>query len=146
VRRKRFYPRFTLMARSREFFAHSTRVPGTRGAARQLVSYASGWEVAMNPVECLLKSENYVAAAQLDPLGPDAQVWLELAAAWRMRAIEERHGIASPGHAFLERSGEIETWNALGSAGQGRLAARRGVQSSPPCANRASNSGVRGNG
>lgn len=100
----------------------------------------------MNPVECLLKSENYIAAAQLDPLGPDAQVWLELAAAWRMRAIEERHGMASPGHSFLERRGEIEVWNALGAPGQGRAPIRREAQSPPPCANLASNSGVRGKG
>ena len=97
----------------------------------------------MNPVECLLKSENYFAAAQLDPLGPDAQVWLELAAAWRMRAIEERHGMASLGHGFLERTGEVETWNALGASDQ--LAIRKKAQCGTG-ANRASNSGVRGKG
>ncbi len=100
----------------------------------------------MSPVECLLKSENYSVAARLDPLGPDTQVWLELAAAWRMRAIEERHGIASLGHGFLERSGEVETWNALAKAAPDLSFVRRKAQSAPPCANRASNSGVRGKG
>lgn len=97
----------------------------------------------MNPIECLLKSENYSAAAQLDPLCPDAPVWLELAAAWRMRAVEARHGIALKERCFLERSGEVETWNALIEAASG--ASRCGSQSGLR-AKRASNSGVRGNG
>ena len=98
----------------------------------------------MNAVECLLKSENYSAAAQLDPLCPDAQVWLELAAAWRMRAVEERHGIALRDRCFLERSGEVETWNAVIETANNAVA-RCGTQSAL-CAKRASNSGVRGSG
>jgi hypothetical protein len=75
----------------------------------------------MNAVECLLKSENFSAAARLDPLSPDAPVWLELAAAWRIRALEEDHGIAKWGiaqesHALLERKAEIELWDAIAPA------------------------------
>jgi hypothetical protein len=68
----------------------------------------------MNPVECLLKSENFSVAARLDPLSPDAQVWLQLAAAWRMRATEERCGSAlHEGHCLFEKNGEVELWNAI---------------------------------
>jgi hypothetical protein len=67
----------------------------------------------MNAVECLLKSENFSVAARLDPLSPHASTWLDLAAAWRMRAMEERHGIARGSRALLERKGEIELWHAI---------------------------------
>jgi hypothetical protein len=67
----------------------------------------------MNAVECLLKSENCSVAARLDPFSPDAPILLELAAAWRMRAIEESHGSAALNHGMLEREGDIELWNAI---------------------------------
>lgn len=68
----------------------------------------------MNAVDCLLKSENCSVAAQLDPMSPEAPVLLELAAAWRMRAIEECHGFALPGRgAMFEREGEIDLWRAI---------------------------------
>jgi hypothetical protein len=67
----------------------------------------------MNTVEYLLKSENFSVAARLDPLSPDAAVWLELAAAWRIRALEESHGFVEGRSAFLERKSEIELWDAI---------------------------------
>ncbi|HEV7690988.1 MAG TPA: hypothetical protein VGO52_09205 [Hyphomonadaceae bacterium] len=67
----------------------------------------------MNTVECLLKSENFSVAARLDPLSADAPVWLELAAAWRLLALEENHGMGQGRRARLERKAEIELWDAI---------------------------------
>jgi hypothetical protein len=70
----------------------------------------------MNAVECLLKSENFSVAARLDPLSADAPVWLELAAAWRLRALEESHGFGHGRRALLKRKAEIELWDAIAPA------------------------------
>jgi hypothetical protein len=67
----------------------------------------------MNTVEYLLKSENFSVAARLDPLSPAAPVWLKLAAAWRIRALEENHGVIRGRRAFLGRTSEIELWDAI---------------------------------
>ena len=67
----------------------------------------------MNAVECLLKSENFSVAARLDPLSPDAPVWLELAAAWRLRALEQNHDFRLGRRAVLERKAEMELWDAI---------------------------------
>lgn len=68
----------------------------------------------MNAVECLLKSENFSVAARLDPLNPEASALLELAAAWRLRAIEESHGFIMPrSGTMFEREGEIDLWRAI---------------------------------
>jgi hypothetical protein len=67
----------------------------------------------MNTVECLLKSENFSVAARLDPLSPDAPVWLKLAAAWRIRALEENRGLVQERRAFLGRKSEIELWDDI---------------------------------
>jgi hypothetical protein len=67
----------------------------------------------MNAVECLLKSENFSVAARLDPLSPDAPVWLVLAAAWRMRALEEDHRLGQGRRAVMARKADIALWDAI---------------------------------
>jgi hypothetical protein len=67
----------------------------------------------MNAVECLLKSENFSVAARLDPWSPDAPAWLKLAAAWRVRAVEDNRGIVQSSRALLKRKGDIELWHAI---------------------------------
>jgi hypothetical protein len=83
----------------------------------------------MNAVECLLKSENLSVAAKLDPLSPDAPVWLELAAAWRIRAIEERHGFAQEHRVLMERRGEVELWHSIVAPRVVRMDAARASRS-----------------
>jgi hypothetical protein len=70
----------------------------------------------MNAVECLPKSENLSVAARLDPWSPDAPAWLELAAAWRMRALEDNRGSSRESHALLKQKAEIELWDAIAPA------------------------------
>jgi len=67
----------------------------------------------MNIVEYLLKSENFSVAARLDPLGPEATIWLKLAAKWRIRALEENRGFVRGRRAFPERKSEIELWDSI---------------------------------
>jgi hypothetical protein len=46
----------------------------------------------LSHVECLLKSENYVAAAHLDPSTEGLADYLKMAALWRARATHLRTG------------------------------------------------------
>jgi hypothetical protein len=70
-------------------------------------------KAAMKTVEYLLKSENFSVAARLDPLSPEAPLWLKLAAKWRIRALEENHGFVQGRCAYLGRKSEIELWEAI---------------------------------
>jgi hypothetical protein len=46
----------------------------------------------LTAAECLLKAENYAAAARLDPSSERLSDYLRLAALWRARAIQLRTG------------------------------------------------------
>ena len=46
----------------------------------------------LSRVECLLKSENYAAAARLDPSNESLADYLKMAALWRARATHLRTG------------------------------------------------------
>lgn len=46
----------------------------------------------LTAAECLLKAENYAAAARLDPSSDRLSDYLRLAALWRARAIHLRTG------------------------------------------------------
>jgi hypothetical protein len=66
----------------------------------------------LSPIECVLKAENYAAAACLDPTGEHLSDYLRLAAMWRARAVHLKTGgrmeqISEP----FEQPGDEQLWS-----------------------------------
>lgn len=80
----------------------------------------------MTPEECLLKANNYAAAASLDPDNPRAGFWLELVEVWRNRAFDAYLGRPMIDQSFHLRMRLMETVAA--SARRSPAAARCGSQ------------------
>lgn len=79
----------------------------------------------MTPTDCLLKSQNYVAAARMDPANPRVAFWLELAEVWRRRAFATYLGGEHVDTCFKVRA--VETL-PIGRPGMEHPAVRTGAQ------------------